>query len=91
MRPVKSGQWNMEKTLQRRACAKTGSKNGSTVVQEETEAGRAPGNRWQRRTEGDEAALGGKDKVTERSVSHRKGVHSIPRGTGSQKRVLSRK
>ena len=48
----------MEKTLQRRACAKTGSKNGSTAVQEEKEAGRAPGNRWKRRTEGDEAALG---------------------------------
>lgn len=52
----------MEKTLQRRACAKTGSKNGSTVVQEEKEAGRAPGNRWKRRTEGDEAALGARTK-----------------------------
>ena len=52
----------MEKTLQRRACAKTGSKNGSTAAQEEKEAGRAPGNRWKRRTEGDEAALGARTK-----------------------------
>lgn len=72
----------MEKTLQRRTCAKTGSKNESTVVQEEKEASRAAGNRRKRRTEGDEAALGGKDKVTEGSSSHRKGVHSIPRVMG---------
>ena len=40
---------------------------------------------------GDEAAEADKDKITEGSVSHKKGFHSILRVTGSPKRVLSRK
>lgn len=81
----------MEKTLQRRAHAKTGSKNDSAVAEKQKEASVAAVNRLKRRTQGDEAAAVGKDKITEGSVSHRKGFHSILRVTGSHKRVLSKK